>query len=55
MAEITIVVQYEGDDHSDSISTIIDNIAEAAPSGSDFGLQVDGEHRDPDAPGDTLF
>ena len=54
MAEIQITVLYDGDDDADAISRVLDSIAEDVGS-SDFGVQVDGEHRDPDAPGTSLF
>ncbi len=55
MAEIQIAIVFDAEDDPENLGTILDNIAEACPSGADFGLQVDGEHRDPDAPADSLF
>jgi len=55
MAEINIAVVFDAADDPEILGTILDNIAEACPAGADFGLQVDGEHRDPDEPADTLF
>jgi hypothetical protein len=55
MAEIQIAIVFDGEDNDDELTAIIDKIAEACPPGADFGLQVDGEHRDPDSPADSLF
>ena len=55
MAEIQIAIVFDAADDPENLGTILDGIAEACPPGADFGLQVDGEHRDPDAPADNLF
>lgn len=52
MADITI--QFDMDDDPESISRVLDAIT--GVSGAQmFGLQVDGEHRDPDEPSSGLF
>lgn len=53
MAEIQITVVYDGPDDAAEISRVLDSIAEETGS-ADFGVQVDGEHRDPDEPGASL-
>lgn len=54
MAEIQVTVVYDGADDPEEIAKVLDTIAEATGS-EDFGLQVNGEHRDPDEPADSLF
>lgn len=55
MAQIVITVEYDGDDDPTEISTILDGFAGVVDGGVNFGVQVDGEHRDPDDPGDGPF
>lgn len=52
MAEIQITVLYDGEE--EGISGVLNKIAEATDS-DDFGVIVDGEHRDPDEPLTGLF
>lgn len=52
MAEIQITVVYDGEE--EGISRVLDKIHEAAES-DDFGVLVNGEHRDPDDPLTSLF
>lgn len=55
MAEIQIAIIFDAEDDGDALGRVLDRLSEACPLGADFGLMVDGVHRDPDSPGETLF
>lgn len=54
MADVNIVIQYEGSGDPEILGTILDRIAEAVPDNAIFGLMVDSEHRDPSDPATEL-
>jgi hypothetical protein len=58
MAQILISLDFDLN-NEDELSAILDRvhevIEEAIGCSPSIGLQVDGEHRDPDAPADSLF
>lgn len=57
MARVNIVIEFDAEE--DQLNTIVDAVflavSDATGSAPDLGVQVDGEHRDPDEPTSSLF
>ncbi len=57
MARVNVAIEFDADE--DKLAEIMDRVAEAVSdvAGEEpmMGLQVDGEHRDPDEPASSLF
>lgn len=59
MAQVLLTVDFEAEDDAKTLGAILDKITEAVHEVTDsepgFGLEVGGEHRDPDDPATGLF